>query len=115
MSTVNSLTGGSFQDSDGNLLVKGYLLFELNQDGVVNTSTLICAGRTIRVPLDSSGNVVTSPVNNLWPNDVMTPSGSFYLVTAYTESGVKVWGPNPQSVLSSPSPFNVSAWVPGKV
>ena len=115
MSSVNQIIGGSFQDSEGNLLASGYLLFELNQDGVVNTGTLICAGRVIKVPLDSSGNVVTSTTYSLWPNDVLLPSGSFYSVTAFTKNGERVWGPNPQSVLSTPSPFNISAWIPGKV
>jgi len=112
MSTVNQIIGGAFQDIEGNPLANGYLLFELSQDGTANTSTLVCAGRVIRVPLDANGNIKTSPTYSLWPNDVLTPSNSFYAVTAYTSSGVKVWGPNVQQVLSSPSPFNVGAWVP---
>lgn len=115
MSTVNQISGGSFVDSEGNTLANGYLLFQLVTDETVNTSTQVCAGSTIKVPLDSSGNVVTSPTYSLWPNDVMTPSGSFYLVSAFTSKGQLVWGPNAQSVLSSPSPYNIGAWVPGKV
>lgn len=115
MSTVNSLTGGAFQDSDGNVLADGYLVFKLNQDGVVNTSTEVCSGEEITIPLDGSGNIVTSPTYSLWPNDAMTPSGSFYYVSAYAASGQRVWGPNPQTVLSSPSPYNVGAWVPGSI
>lgn len=114
-STVNQIEGGSFIDSEGNPLANGYLLFQLNQDGVVNTSTQVCAGSTIKVPLNSSGSVAASPVYSLWPNDVLTPSGSFYTVSAYTANGTLVWGPNSQSVLHTPSPFLLGAWVPGKL
>jgi len=114
-STVNQIVGGVFQDSEGNVLANGYLIFVLSQDGIVNTSTRVCAGYEIRVPLNSSGSVASSPVQNLWPNDVLTPSGTFYTVSAYTASGQLVWGPNPQSVLHTPSPFDIGTWVPGKV
>ena len=114
-STVNQIVGGSFQDSEGNLLANGSLLFELSQDGVVNTHTKVCAGYTIHVPLNSSGSVASSPVQNLWPNDVLNPSGTFYTVTAYSASGERVWGPNYQSVLHTPSPFDLGAWVASKV
>ena len=92
MSTVNQVSGGSFQDSEGAVLANGYLTFELNQDGIVNTSTLVCAGFIIKVPLDANGNIRLSPASSIWPNSVMTPSGSFYMVTAFTANGVKVWG-----------------------
>jgi len=36
MSTKVQITGGAFQDAAGNLLVNGYLLFVLSQDGLVN-------------------------------------------------------------------------------
>jgi len=112
MSTINQIVGGSFADSEGNLLANGYLLLQLNQDEVVNTSTLICSGLVVKVPLDSNGNVVTSPAHSFWPNDLITPSGSFYTVSAYTKNGERVWGPNVQQILSSPSPFDIGAWVP---
>lgn len=112
MSTTNQITGGAFADSEGNVLANGYLLFELNQDETVNTSTLVCAGLVIKIPLNSSGNVVTSPAYKLWPNDLITPSGFFYTVTAYTSQGERVWGPNAQQVLSSPSPFDIGSWTP---
>lgn len=112
MATINQLAGGAFQDSEGNLLANGFLLFQLSQDGIANGGTLVCAGHVIRVPLDANGNVQSSPSFSLWPNDVLTPSGSFYLVTAYTATGVKVWGPNAQQVLSSPSPYGLGLWVP---
>jgi hypothetical protein len=115
MSTVNQIVGGAFQDADGNLLANGYLTFELSADGVANTSTLVCSGLIIQILLDMFGDVVTTTAQNLYPNDGLTPSGTFYIVTAYTATGERVWGPNCQSILSTPSPFNISAWIPGKV
>lgn len=115
MATKNQLTGGAFQDSLGNVLANGYLTFELSQDAQVNTTTQIAAGYTITVNLDSSGNVKTSPVQSVWPNDVLSPSRTFYIVSAFTSNGQLVWGPNPQQVLSSPSPFDIGVWIPSTV
>ena len=115
MSTKVQIIGGAFQDPAGNPLANGYLLFELSQDGLVNGSSQIAAGREIKVTLDANGNVVTSPAQYIWPNDVIIPINTFYTVSAYTSSGQLVWGPNSQQVLSSPSPFDITAWVPASV
>jgi len=116
MSSTNNVTGGLWQDTEGNLLSNGYLLFELSQDCIVNGTTMVCAGFVINVPLDINGSVVSSP---LWPVDLLTPLYPnlplFYTVTAYSALGQKVWGPFPQSVLSTPSPYNIGLWIPGKV
>lgn len=115
MATTNQLTGGGFQDITGNPLADGNLLLQLNQDATVNTVTAVVAGYQVEILLDSDGNVQTSPVQSVWPTDAMMPADSFYLVSAYSANGQLVWGPNAQQVLSTPSPFNVSAWVPGIV
>lgn len=112
MSTVNQITNGAFQDSEGNLLANGYLIFELNQDSIVNTNVQVCAGYKIKVQLNASGKVPSSPVSNLWPNDVLTPSGTFYLITGYTSSGELVYGPVAAQILSTPSPFDLGAIIP---
>lgn len=105
MSVTNQIIGGTFTSN-------GYLLFRLVQDAVVNGSTLVSKGKVITVPLDSSGNIVTSTAYKLWPNDVMTPSSTYYMVSAYTSAGQLIWGPNAMVVLSSPSPFNIGAVSP---
>lgn len=114
MAAINQIIGGNFQDAQGNLLANGYLLFELNQDAIVNTNTMICAGMIIQVPLDANGNVVTSPAYSFWTNDLITPIntsvGSYYLVSAYSAAGELVWGPISVQILSTPSPFNIGAW-----
>jgi hypothetical protein len=115
MSIINQISGGSFQDNEGNPLANGYLLLELSQDCIVNTTTLVCSNFTVKVPLDVNGNVVTSPSYSVWPNDVLTPSGTFYFISAYTANGELVWGPNCNQILSSPSPFVLGALIPGDV
>jgi hypothetical protein len=113
--TKVQLSGGAFQDVAGNPLANGFLLMRLSQDGQVNTSTEVCAGWVFKVLLDASGNVSSSPPQSVWPNDVISPSGTFYNVSAYSAEGQLVWGPNAQQVLSTPSPYNIGAWIPGSV
>lgn len=115
MASKVQLEGGAFQDAAGNPLADGYLLMRLSQDGVVNSDEQVASGIELKIALDSSGNVVTSPAQYVWPNDVITPSGTFYTVSAYTANGELVWGQNSQMVFSTPSPFNIGAWVPGAV
>jgi hypothetical protein len=113
MASKVQLQGGGFQDAEGNPLADGFLLFQLSQDASVNNTTEITSGQKIKVVLDGNGNVSGTPT--LWPNDLIVPANTFYIVSAYTENGQLVWGPNAQQVLSSPSPFNIGAWVPGSV
>jgi hypothetical protein len=107
------IAGGGFQDAEGNPLASGYLIFQLSQDAQVNGTTEITAGSKLNIPLDGSGNVLGTP--SIWPNDVIAPANTFYIVSAYSENGQLVWGPNAQQVLSTPSPFSIGAWVPGSV
>jgi hypothetical protein len=110
MSTTNTLTGGGFQDCLGNPLSNGLLILQLNQDTVVNTNVYLCASDTFTIPLDENGNV--SPTATIWPNDVMTPSTAFYYVSAYSATGELVYGPNNFQVISTPSPYPLSDWIP---
>lgn len=106
-----TITGGGFQNSLGNPLADGYLIFQLSQDARVATNQQVVAGYKVTIPLDSSGNGSGS----IWANDVLSPAGTFYNVSAYSAEGQLVWGPNPQQVLSTPSPFNIGAWIPASV
>ncbi len=112
---ATQLTGGNFQDAESNPLALGYMTLVLSQDAVTNTNEQVAAGRVIRIPLDSNGNVVTSPAYSVWANDLLSPAGTFYAVTAYTQAGQPVWGPNYQQVLSTSPPFNVGSWIPNNV
>ena len=112
MASVNQIIGGSFQDAQGNLAANGTIVFELSQDCIVNTSTMVCSGRTITFPLNSSGSIPSSPTYSVWNNDQLSPSTSFYLVRVYSAQGQLIWGPNAVQVLSTTSPFDIGAWVP---
>lgn len=111
MSTKCILTGGAFQDSEGNLLANGKLKFELNQDSVVNGTTQVCSGIAVIVTLDANGNVNTGQA--IWGNDVLVPVNSFYRVTGYSAKGQISWGPNNQQVIGST--FDLGTWVPNQV
>lgn len=112
MAVKVQIIGGAFQDIYGNPLANGYLIFQLSQDAQVNGNKEICAGYKVKVPLDANGNIVTNPANYAWPNNVLTPATTFYYVSAYTAQGQLVWGTSYQLVSSSPSPFDISVWVP---
>ncbi len=121
--TKTQLVGGSFQDSQGNLLANGYLTMRLSQDEEV-VDSLICSGITIRIQLDSVGNVASSsstpsaPNQFVWANDVMLPVNSYYKVTGFTASGQIAWGPNNQQASSGGiggGTFDTGTWVPNQV
>ena len=113
MASPVQLTGGAFQDSMGNILVDGYLMMKLSSDEEVNDS-LICSGIEIRIQLDASGNVVTSPAQSVWGNDVMLPVNSYYTVTGYAADGQVAWGPNGQQVIGTGT-FDTGTWIPNQV
>jgi hypothetical protein len=113
MATKCILSGGGFQDSEGNPLALGYLQFDLSQDCSVSGVGNIASGITIKITLDSNGNVAGSPGQAIWGNDVLQPQPNFYRVTGYTAAGQPAWGPNNQQVTGAA--FNLSTWVPNTV
>jgi len=115
MSVPIQIIGGAFEDPQGTRLANGSLVLELNQDAQVNGNTQLCGGLKITVPLDVNGDIQTSIPVFVWPNDVMSPSNTYYTVTGYSQIGQLAWGPNTQQILSSPDPFNVGLWVPNQL
>lgn len=114
MSSPVQLINGGFQDAEGNPLDGGYLEFELNQDSSVNGLN-ICAGVTIKILLDTNGDVATSPsAQNMWGNDVLSPINSYYRVTGFSAKGQICWGPNNQQVVGNGT-FDLSTWIPNQV
>lgn len=107
--------GGAFQDAQGNVLANGYLIFELSQDEQATGAAQIGSGRKVQINLNSSGSIDQSVAQFIWPNDLLAPVNSFYKVSGYNASGQLVWGPNNQQVISTPSPYDVTAWVPNKM
>jgi hypothetical protein len=107
---------GAFQDILGNPIANGYIQFELSQEAFTTSTGIgMCEGFIITVQLDADGNVETSPAQFVIANDTLTPSGTFYSVSVYTANGQLVWGPNSQTVSSSPDPFSLGSWIPGSV
>ena len=88
------IVGGGFQSADGSPLSNGYLIFRLSHDSNVAvlggpTGSQVTAGIQIKIILDNIGNVVSGQF--LWSNDLLTPSGSYYRVTAHNSQGIQVW------------------------
>jgi hypothetical protein len=116
--TKTQLTGGLWQDSEGNVLNDGYLKMVLNQDNSVSGAASICAGVEITIQLNSSGSVSTTTPQYVWATDVMVTPNAYYRVTAYSAAGQPVWGPNNQQVTSGGiggGTFDCGTWVPNSV
>jgi hypothetical protein len=111
MSSKTILAGGNWQDPEGNDLADGHLLMILSQDAQVNQNAQVAGNRKIRIQLDGAGNVITSPAQAVWGNDVLSPPGTFYRVSAVSANGQTVWGPNPVQVISGDE-FDTGTWVP---
>lgn len=111
--TKVQLTGGQFQDSEGNKLALGYLLMKLAMDANISGVGNIASGVEIRIQLDSNGSVVAGQF--VWGVDQMLPPNNYYRVTGYTEKGQPAWGPNNQQVVGSGGTFDVGTWVPNQV
>jgi hypothetical protein len=118
--TKTQLTGGNFQDAEGNILANGYLKMKLSQDGTVTGVANVVSGVEITIQLDSDGNVASSASTPtaadqyVWGNDNLLPVNTYYRVTGYTVEGQPAWGPNNQQVEGS-SPFDVGTWIPNQV
>lgn len=112
MSSKTILAGGNYQDTEGNDLSNGYLHMVLSQDASANQNTQVAGGRKLKILLDGAGNVITSPAQAVWGNDVLSPAGTYYTVSGYTADGQRVWGPNQVQVTSGSSEFDVGTWVP---
>lgn len=122
--TKTQLIGGSFQDSEGNVLANGYLLMHLSQDENISGVGNICSGIEIKIILDSDGNVAsststpTAPDQLVWANDIMEPVNAYYRVTGYTAKGQPAFGTNNQQVISGGTgggTFNTDTWIPNSV
>ena len=97
-----------FQDAQGNALANGTLILRLNQPasatsaggGQVDVTDIVLA-------LDSSGKITGQPVN-LWANDQLTPSTTFYTARVFSSTGLLIFGPVNWTI-SGTSPVDVSA------
>ena len=89
-----NIIGGNFQNPSGLRLSNGFVTFQLSHDSNISTlggpgGAQVTAGVPMSFPLDTNGNFVGGVF--LWTNDLLTPSGSYYLVNVYDSSGIVVW------------------------
>ena len=101
------------------VLANRYLTFQLSQDGNVTGVGNLCSGITVKIQLDSTGNVAgvssTSRVRAIpTGNANISPINTYYKVTGYTAAGQRAWGPNNQQVAAGAT-FNLGTWVPNSV
>jgi hypothetical protein len=106
------LEGGAFQTFEGQTLSFGYLIMQLSHDAeYVAGPYQVVAGLKLKIQLDSSGNI--NPTVNVYSNDVLSPSGSFYTVMAYKSDGTAAWADQQYWILSSsPNPLNTGSIPP---
>jgi hypothetical protein len=101
------LTGGGFQDAQGNPLSFGIITAKLSSDSYANNGTsLVCAGSECEYALDENGNVSTDPAQYIFPNDLLTgvwsqDTDTWCMFAALSEDGQLVWGPNAVSLQST--------------
>ena len=108
------IQAGGFTDFEGNPLNAGYLLMQLSHDECYAVGpNQVVGGLKIQVNLNSTGNIPTSPATLVWSNDVLTPSGSYYIVRAFKSDGTEAWAsPQYWTLAASPDPLDVGTIVP---
>jgi|SRR5580658_8066844 len=106
---MNQIIGGGFTYPNGAPLFNGYILFQLTNDCSINSvNGYGQVGRSVvKANLNCSGNIKGTV--NIWPNDVLLPSGSQYIIRVYSQAGMLVSGPSLLTITSSPSPFVLNA------
>ena len=99
---------GIWQDARGNMAAYGVLHAQLNQDANVVDATQT-APRSVVFPLDISGDLASSA--QIWANDELTPSGTYYTLAVCAYGGGVIWGPV-RLVISGTAPINLNAMIP---
>lgn len=80
----------TFQYSNTQPVVLGYVLINLNKDCVSPIGQL-SAGVKTKLLLDVAGSTTDGPT--FWPNSQLTPSDVLYIYSVYTALGQRVLGP----------------------
>ena len=84
-----SLPITNFQTADGTAVANGQLTIRLNIDGNVNDTSINT--RSVTVTLDTNGAPVGNP--QFWPNNEISPTGTYYVINVYEKNGQLVGGP----------------------
>lgn len=97
---------GTWQNVDGNPLANGYLLMHITDDAQIPTVGQISSLIKFKVTLDANGSILGTV--NIWPNNVLNPATTQYVVQAYSAAGQFVWQKTlPIPNTSNPFNFNV--------
>lgn len=103
---------GTFMSPTGEPLANGYLLLRLSHDGQSAAPNQVVSGPTIRVPLNSSGQI--SPAFAIYSNTNLLPANSFYIARAFDSTGTEVISASQITIAASPTPLDLAtiSWVP---
>ena len=99
---------GTWNYPDGSAVANGVLYLKLSQDAVASSTAQI-APRVVAITLNASGQI---PANTqIWANDELTPTGTFYKCSVVAPGGSLVWGEEDFSITGA-SPINMNSLVP---
>jgi len=100
MIVTQIISSKPFTDCVGGVNSNGYLTFALSTSCSVTDGSAMIGYAEVTLQLDSNGQVITTPPQFLWANDILLPPNSYYIVTGYSANGQHVWGPNYITVTS---------------
>jgi hypothetical protein len=104
-----AISGGNFQDAEGNALAGGSLILQLNNDAVVLGTGQVVSKLPLVITLDENGN---APSTDIWFNDQLSPSGTVYIATLFSASSQPVWSAAQNWSFTGGSPINLNTMVP---
>lgn len=105
------LQSGSWQDAHANPVANGTLVLTLSQDAVVTANNNQIAPIIVQFPLDANGSLIASPTPDIWGNDQLSPTNTFYTAEVLNAGGSRVWGPE-KWTLTGPGPINTGGIPP---
>ena len=104
-----AVSGGSFQDAEGNPLAGGLLVLTLDSAAVVLGTGQVVNNLPLFITLDSTGNAPSTPI---WFNDQLTPSGTAYSATLFSAPGKPAWTAAQLWSFTGGSAINLDTMVP---
>lgn len=81
----------TFQTPSGAPVANGFVLIALSEDCAVWPSGGLVVGsrpQKLKISLDANGTVLGNP--QVWPNDILAPTGSYYTVEVYKSDGQRI-------------------------
>lgn len=104
------IINGGWQSPLGEPLSGGCVTFRLTTDCTAS-SVQISAEQVVTVYLDAFGSVLGNI--EMWPNDQLTPSDTYYVIHVYTQQGELAWS-GQQTITSGAGPFDLNSWIAGE-